>query len=62
MNELESDWYDHPRDGMGIGQFLDSTWEMYGGKPTDVTEQVRIGLRYMRERYGNGSDKGGATA
>lgn len=38
----------------GVDRFLDSTWDLYGGKPTDPAEQARIGRRYIRERYGDG--------
>lgn len=34
--------------------FLDSTWAAYGDKPSDPAEQARVGMTYMKARYGNG--------
>ena len=37
----------------GIPQFLDDTWEQYGGYTSNPYKQVRKGLRYIEDRYGN---------
>lgn len=36
----------------GIPQFLDATWQQYGGKETEPTPQIDKGLQYIRDRYG----------
>lgn len=37
----------------GIAQFLDSTWAGYGPKTSDPTLQIRYGLAYIANRYGD---------
>lgn len=52
----ESNW-DHKAQNptstaFGIPQFLDATWQQYGGKETEPTPQIDKGLQYIRDRYG----------
>lgn len=38
----------------GIAQFLDTTWASVGGTRTsDPTAQIRYGLKYIKQRYGD---------
>jgi len=37
----------------GIAQFLDSTWAPYGSKTSDAATQIKYGLEYIRDRYGD---------
>ena len=37
----------------GIPQFLEDTWEQYGGYTKNPYKQVRKGLRYLEDRYQN---------
>jgi TP901 family phage tail tape measure protein len=38
----------------GMFQFLDSTWGSYGGhKTSDPWDQTRMGLKYIKDRYGD---------
>jgi hypothetical protein len=37
----------------GIFQFLDSTWGDYGEKTSDPKAQIRMGLAYIKSRYGS---------
>ena len=37
----------------GIAQFLDSTWGQYGPKTSNPGLQIKYGLEYIHDRYGN---------
>ena len=37
----------------GIAQFLDSTWGPYGPKTSNPGLQIKYGLEYIHDRYGN---------
>jgi SLT domain-containing protein len=37
----------------GIAQFLDSTWASYGSKTSNPGLQIKYGLEYIKDRYGN---------
>jgi hypothetical protein len=37
----------------GIAQFLDTTWEPYGPKTSDVSLQIKYGIEYIADRYGS---------
>jgi hypothetical protein len=41
----------------GIPQFLDSTWQQYGGKSYDAEGQIRKGYMYIGDRYDGSADK-----
>ena len=37
----------------GLFQFLDDTWENYGGRTVDPAQQIQAGLQYIEDRYGS---------
>lgn len=37
----------------GLFQFLDSTWAQYGKKTSDPSLQIKYGLQYIADRYGD---------
>ena len=40
----------------GLFQFLDGTWEAYGGtKTSDPEKQIELGIKYISQRYGTPS-------
>ena len=40
----------------GLFQFLDGTWEAYGGEKTsDPEKQIELGIKYISQRYGTPS-------
>ena len=40
----------------GLFQFLDGTWEAYGGtKTSDPEKQIELGIKYIAQRYGTPS-------
>lgn len=53
----ESGWNNNAQNptstAYGIAQFLDSTWAPYGPKTSDAATQIRYGLEYIRDRYGD---------
>lgn len=57
----ESGWRedaDNPTStAFGIPQFLDSTWEQYGGISYDAEGQIRKGYAYVGDRYDGSADK-----
>lgn len=40
----------------GIAQFLDTTWAPYGPKTSNALLQIKYGLEYIKDRYGNPSE------
>lgn len=54
----ESSWNPNAKNptssAYGLMQFLDSTWE--NGRTDDPREQLRQGIRYIKNRYGNPSE------
>jgi phage-related protein len=57
----ESGWdetADNPTStAFGIPQFLDSTWEQYGGISYDAEGQIRKGYAYIGDRYNGSADE-----
>lgn len=54
----ESSWDNNAQNpnstAYGIAQFLDTTWETVGGtKTSNPTIQIALGLKYIKNRYGN---------
>lgn len=58
--QRESSWNpqaDNPESSAyGLFQFLDSTWDDYGGLTKNPYKQIRKGLRYIKDRYGDPTD------
>lgn len=56
----ESQWDENAQNptstAYGIPQFLDATWQQYGGKETEPTPQIDKGLQYIADRYGSTDD------